>query len=159
MTSENQGKAPSTGRQFPRRLTVVAFLVGLSIPVGVAAAYAATASSSWMNTGTVNGYSYKNQAQVDNSYTAASTNVATTDESNAPAGYMGAWAGLYESNGTLCKQSSWFYNPVSAAGESTVTNGSYCGAGNYYSYGRSEAYTGSGYDAYYTYLSPDLAFS
>ncbi len=141
-----------------RRLVVCAFLLGVLIPAGAMAAFAAQADSNWKDTGTVDGYSYENQAAVNNTGTDAITTAQTTNYVNVPSGYIGVWAGLYEGNGTLCKQSPWEYNSGPAAGLGYPTNGTYCGTGAYYSYGESTAWTGSGYDAYHTDMSPELNF-
>ncbi len=143
-------------RKAPTRASVIAFLVGLVIPIGATAAYAAVSYSSVQDTGTVNGYSYYNQSSIeDGSSGWAGTSTGTTNSVSAPSGYMGAWAGLWSSNGVLCKQTSWYYNSGSAIAIGLATApGSFCGTGNYYSYGESKAYTGSGYIAYHTYQSP-----
>lgn len=140
------------------RLTAVALVVGILVGLGVRAAFAANAESSWQVTGTVAGYTYENRSFISNTGTDAATDDQTTNLVNVPSGYMGVWAGLYESNGSLCKQSAWYYNSGPAAGIGYPTNGTYCGTGNYYSYGESKAYTGSGYVAYHTYTSPELGF-
>ncbi|MCU1363483.1 MAG: hypothetical protein JWM55_1311 [Acidimicrobiaceae bacterium] len=56
-----------------RRLVVCAFLVGVLIPAGAMAAFAAQADSNWKDTRTVDGYSYENQASVNNTGTDAVT--------------------------------------------------------------------------------------
>ena len=140
------------------RAASVALVAGILVGVGAHAAIATQAQSSWQVTGTVNGYTYENRAVVDNTGTDAATWDQTTNSVNVPSGYMGVWAGLYESNGSLCKQSPWYDNSGSAGGIGYPTNGTYCGTGNYYSYGESKAYTGSGYVAYHTYTSPELGF-
>lgn len=140
------------------RPVVGTFLVGLLIPLGITAAYAGLSKSAFQNTGTVYGYTYENQSWIDDSGTDAATLAQTTNGLNAPAGYIGVWAGLYASNGTLCKQSPWEYTPAASSGLGYPTNGTYCGSGNYYSQGESEAYTGSGYDAYHAYQTIEQAF-
>ena len=140
------------------RLTAVALVAGLLLGIGARAGFAASAESSWKVTGTVNGYTYENRSVISNTGTYAATDDQTTNFVNVPSGYMGVWAGLYESNGSLCKQSPWYYYSGAAGGIGYPTNGTYCGTGNYYSYGESKAYTGSGYVAYHTYTSPELGF-
>lgn len=75
---------------------------------------------------------------------------------NVPAGYMGARAFIFYSNGSLCREDpSWTYNGSSSGGFSVyVTPG--CGAGPiYYSQGETRAWNGYSYDTFSSYPSPN----
>ena len=50
-----------------KKLNVMFFAIGLLGFVGASAAYASQAFSNWKNTGTVNGYTYQNESDIDNS--------------------------------------------------------------------------------------------
>jgi hypothetical protein len=75
---------------------------------------------------------------------------------NVPAGYVGAKAFMYKSNGSLCRADpSWTYNGGSSGGlDVYITPG--CGAGPvYYSQGQTRAFNGTGYDTFGSYPSPN----
>lgn len=77
----------------------------------------------------------------------------TNGEGNAPAGYMGAQAGLYyytgagNPPGNLCAYTNWAYNlsATSSWQNDTTGDGACYGAGYYFGKGNSAAYDGSGY--------------
>jgi hypothetical protein len=78
---------------------------------------------------------------------------------NAPAGYMGADGRLYGPTSGLCEDGGWVYNNAATnQEEGHTTFGSYCGTGNYYSYGYTRAYNGNGYNTKGTDKSPYLPF-
>jgi len=85
----------------------------------------------------------------------ALTTVATYGGFNVSAGYMGAFPIMFYSNGAICREGSWVYNGSASGGFDTdVSPG--CGAGPvYYSQGVTAGWTGSAYDEYFTYPSPD----
>jgi len=128
----------------------LAIVLSLSFTATV---YAASSESS-TKTSTVYGYSYSYYAQAcnDSSSTWAYTCIDTS--SNVPAGYMGAWAALYNSSDVLVKSGSWYYNQ-SANTSCVADSGLYSTKGQYYSYGKVKFYQGSGYTTdYYTNKSP-----
>ncbi|MHB1783101.1 MAG: hypothetical protein ACYCTE_10520 [Acidimicrobiales bacterium] len=139
------------------KIALGAFSIGFLLPLGAAAAYAAVAYGTAKDYGPIDGWSYFNQAAIQNTSPSALTEVGTQNGSFAPSGYMGAWAALYESNGALCTNSTWIYNAGSSSLMSQGTSGN-CGSGNYYSDGTSSAYNGSGYYGYNTYESPQLTY-
>jgi len=84
------------------------------------------------------------------------TEVKTSNLSNAPAGYMGTSAYLYNSAGTLIANTGWKYNSSSAnmlysLTQSTTTKGTY------YSHGYTQAYNGNGYHTYRANRSPNMS--
>ncbi len=105
---------------------------------------------------TVNGRDYKFYATAGNTSGSpwARTNLVC-ESGSVPEGYMGVLAGLYNSNGTLIKQSSWYYNANVQFGIGVYAHGS--GSGHFYSYGKVAIYNGNGYNTYYTSKSPNVA--
>ncbi|MDP2400824.1 MAG: hypothetical protein Q8M66_02495 [Actinomycetota bacterium] len=134
---------------------VAGFVLGAAIP-----AFAGIAYSSY-GYYTVYGIGYRNRASVytysDRGF--AATDVFTYPAQNVPSGYMGALARLYNSSGTLVRQSTWRYNSGSASGLGATTSDSYTiPTGVYYSLGQSRAWNGSGYTTYNTFRSPNQNF-
>lgn len=142
-----------------KKLNLLLFAIGLLGFAGASTAYASQAFSNWKNTGTVNGYTYQNESDLDNSNIFAGSIAETTNGAYVPTSYIGVAAHLYEANGVLCTVSGWVYNSMSWPNwEAQTTWGSYCAVGNYYSSGFSRAYNGNGYDTYSTNASPQLYF-
>lgn len=131
---------------------IAGLVLGSSVP-----AFAGHAYSSY-GYYTVYGIGYRNQAGVHTtSYSCwATTSVGCYPARNVPAGYMGALARLYNSSGSLVRQSSWQYNGSSLGGMSVLTSDPYSlPTGVYYSLGQSRAWNGSGYATYNTFRSPN----
>lgn len=105
---------------------------------------------------TVNGRDYKFYATAGNTsgYPWASTHLQC-DSGSVPVGHMGVLAGLYNSNGTLVKQSGWYYNANVQFGIGVYTQGT--GSGHFYSFGKVAIYNGNGYNTYDTTKSPNIA--
>jgi hypothetical protein len=106
-----------------------------------------------------NGYPYYNYNIIDT--TTGSPAYAWIDvwvdaNYNAPAGYMGARAFMFYSNGSLCnEETSWIYNGSATAGFDTYVTPA-CGAGPvYYSQGQTRAWNGTGYDTFSSDKSPN----
>lgn len=104
---------------------------------------------------TVNSYSYKARASIntDGSKAWSYTDLYTSDSSDAPSGYMGAQARVYNDAGTLKKSSDYVYTSsatdyISVGTTYTVTGGTYYGMGNV------KLYNGSSYSTYQTTKSP-----
>jgi hypothetical protein len=104
------------------------------------------------------GYNYRNQSEIWTNTTVswAYTIAANQASGNVPSGYMGLLARNYRSNGALCTQRGYYYNsgPASSVSYPTLQSAS-CGAGSYYSYGVTQAWTGSAYQSYFTFRSPN----
>ncbi|MEE4540353.1 ATP-dependent Lon protease [Streptomyces sp. V4-01] len=120
-------------------------------------ASAATASSSWGAYGPVHGYRYENLAAVTttSSRVYAVTEAYNAGSGNVPTGYIGVLARLYKGS-ALCASNGYTYNTAPMPGWSIPTQGNGCGSGTYHSYGVSQAFNGSSYNAFYTFVSPSL---
>ncbi len=141
----------------PRRLAIAAAVmvaVGFGATVAPAVASAGTATSS---TGyyTDNGRGYFNRAEISTSVgrAIASSIVGTSNGQGAPGGWMGARARLFSSNGALVQESSTSYSGANAYQLSIPTSRN--AGGTWYSYGVTYGWNGSGYNAHYTFQSPN----
>lgn len=134
-------------------LAVLMAILGFAIAYFPAVSHAGTATSNW-GYFTVAGKQYRNQATIITSpgNASARTYVGPTGAC-APSGHMGYRARLYNSGGTLVQQSSIGYNSICAAGFSGPTNRNASGA--WYSYGVTWGWNGSGYNAFFTFKSPN----
>jgi hypothetical protein len=135
-----------------------AVLVILIITTPASPAVAGNASGSWGYYGPHAGYYYKNQSEVWTNTTVAwaYSTAANQSSGNVPSGYMGILARLFKSDGALCTQRGYRYNSVAANSYSVGTlQSASCGAGSYYSHGVTQAWTGSGYQSYWTFRSPN----
>ena len=153
-----------------RRRTVSAAAVAIALAVGASAApaFAGTAYGSWGYYGPQSGISYKNRnAIVTNpgSSVYGWTVAQTQSGANAPAGYMGVVArdfkrppGDPNGAGALCAATDWVYSPIGMPAWSWNTSLGGCGSGAYYSQGRTAAWTGSSFNTYSTFLSPNQNF-
>lgn len=139
-----------------RRLILVAVLMsaigfGVTVPL---AANAGTANSSNGNY-TDNGIGYFNRATITTTVgkATASTTVGTRNGSSAPGGWMGFRARLFSSGGSLIQESVTQYNggPSFQASIGTSRNA----GGSWYSYGVTYGWNGSGYNAHFTFTSPN----
>jgi hypothetical protein len=141
------------------KIAFLTFIISTLFAASATVAFAALASSDWRNYGPHQGYYYMNQAQVyTDSGVMAWTKVAEEDWDSVPAGYMAAWAGLYNSSGQIKASSgNWIYNSSSTPSLS-VSSTRYYSSGAYYSKGMTAAYNGSGYNTYDTYMSPSLNY-
>ncbi|EGW38524.1 hypothetical protein [Desulfosporosinus sp. OT] len=142
------------------KVAITSFLLGILFAASATTAFAAYASSPYYNYGPVLGYSYKNEATVYNGSGAyAGTYVQTQDLATVPTGYIGIWAGLYDSSGQCVESSgNWAYNSQPLAGMSILSSTTY-NSGTYTSKGYSAAYNGNGYSGpYQTYTSPALNY-
>lgn len=101
------------------------------------------------------GESYWNQNYVDASPTIyASTTVSTNGTGTAPTGYMGVYARLYKGS-SLCNARGWTYNSGAASALTLPTLGAACGGGSYNSHGLTQAWYGTGYYTYGSFVSPN----
>lgn len=134
-----------------------ALLLGADAGVALATG---PAYSGHTNYGPIDGWSYYNYSGVNNPGQIYGIVFAhtTSGEGNAPTGYMGAQAGLYDYNtGQLCSYSAWWYNEYAATSwNNTTPSGAACGGAYYYGKGNTAAYNGSGYDQIATANSPNL---
>lgn len=119
-------------------------------------ASALTVTNSTKKYATVLGYDYEYdcQAYCDSSNAWAYTNVGCTDGVR-PTGYMGAYARLYSSSGTLVASGPWMYTD-SPAGGISVPSSYYSTSGTFYSKGQVQIYNGDGYTTYTTTASPNV---
>ena len=135
-----------------------ALIAALVVAIAPSAAWAGTASGSWGHYGPYAGYNYRNQSTITTNVPQAFANtiVEPTSGGSAPAGYMGALARMYKSSkDALCSQRGYSYNPGSAIGWHVPTSQTSCGAGAYYSFGVSQAWTGFAYQSVFTFRSPN----
>lgn len=138
------------------RIAAAAALVGVLLG-GVASPAAATVyNSSVGNIGSAAGYSYTNQATIDNAIRWASTK--TNANAVAPPGYIGSNGRLFRSSGSLCAESGFAYTSTSASGYQVFSPSGGCGSGYYYGYGVSRFWNGNGYNSAYTFKTPNLNF-
>jgi len=142
------------------KFRICAFLVVFLLSASAGAVLAGTASSNWFNYGPVNGYYYENAAIVvtGSSGAWATTIAETSNKQTVPAGYVGAQARLYNSEGSLKLSSNWMYNSSSNVTGVQPSTSIYTTRGTYYSSGFSQAYNGSGYNNYGTYRSPNQTY-
>ncbi|MBO5096289.1 MAG: hypothetical protein J6B98_05395 [Bacilli bacterium] len=115
----------------------------------------ATSSSSFV---TVYGhdYEYFSSVTVHSGTVWAHVNIKSNEYENLPAGYMGAYARLYNSSGSLISSSGWTYNNTVCAGISNMTPIYYTNNGTYYGRGQVKMYNGNGYNLYNSTRSPNL---
>jgi hypothetical protein len=70
---------------------------------------------------------------------------------------MGVLPRLYQSNGSLCAEpSDYIYTSTDADGFSDGVYGNCGTALAYHSYGVTKSWNGNGYNAYFTYVSPNV---
>ncbi|GAA5037617.1 hypothetical protein GCM10025738_25890 [Microbacterium fluvii] len=134
---------------------VVTAVLGFVAAMCTTSAYSGTANSSW-GYYSLNGQNYKNQAVVEttpstNSITGA-TNILTNETACIPSGWAGARARIFNSSGALIIQSDIRYNSGCALSHANLIY--YTAAGAWYSYGVTWAWSGSSYNAFYTFKSP-----
>jgi hypothetical protein len=144
------GSTPARGYKRKRRLIAAVMLSAFVMSFGAGAAFAGDV---WGTTGyyTVAGIQYENFARIKTTTGQASAESwARKVGGNTPIGYAGARGRLFTSGGALSCEGSFGYNPSNTA---YAVGGSctryYSGA--WYSYGVTEGWNGSGYDAFYTY--------
>lgn len=106
---------------------------------------------------TVKGYDYRYWSVISNNQPGeiyAQTTVCSEGEKEAPEGYFGGQARIYNSNGVLKKSSEWKYNTIPAIVPYVIyeTNSGY-----YYSKGQARFYTGDGYITYACTATPNYA--
>jgi hypothetical protein len=106
---------------------------------------------------TVSGIEYGIWSSI---YTTPSTAMARTCNMSysgkVPQGYAGAQARLYNSSGTLIKDTGMSWNKSEANGYQADTPYMSVATGYYYSYGITQQYNGSGYNTNYAYLTPNI---
>ncbi len=146
-------------KKFTKVTTSVLLCCIMILGLGITA-YADT-SSSWQYA-TVNGYSYKYRSSVWNRYfisgntIEAVAEVKTSNDKNAPAGYMGAQARLYTSSGTLKYASSTVYNDVAVINIYAYSPRT-TSSGYFYSQTKASFYNGNGYTTYTANKSPNAS--
>ena len=142
-----------------RRL-IAATLVASAAFVTGATTGVAYAGSAYSATGyfSIAGRNYSNDAgihtnHVNNHRAHASTGIDHSG-GNLPSGYMGALPMRRNSSGALLCQGTYYYNDGPASGISNVG----CFINNHSTYsskGATRAWNGSGYNSYWTFLSPN----
>lgn len=142
---------------------VLAFTALVSISAAPVALASAPVASSLSYYGPLAGYSYKNanlmfDYYVNNCCTTAMarTTVARDGAGNIPAGYMGAAVKAYRSNGALCfSHNSYSYNYI-PQDSFYDEEGTYCGAGYFFTQGFTQSWNGNGYNSYGTFRTPNF---
>lgn len=140
-----------------RQLATLAAATGLLLGVGVGAVQAAAAYGNVASV-YVGGRTYSTQSFfVSDAPAYAGTNQWTG--SAVGAGWMGTNARTFYGNGTLCGDGGYYFNSGSTTfmGSAKYTT---CGAhSDYYSWGVTAHWNGSGYSYWYTNRSPSLSAS
>jgi hypothetical protein len=147
----------AAGSRFRVAALAGTFLAAIVVGAGTAPSIAAVAYSS-VGQYTVGSYTYRNYATVNTNPGIAN---AITDTApwgfTAPSGWVGARGRLFTSGGALSCEGTNQYKSGS------TPSGTYFGAascsrltsGTWYSYGVSLGWNGSGYQSFYTFLSPN----
>lgn len=141
---------------------IALFFMGIIIGISVLPVYAYTVVYSDIGYyGPQQGYSYMNRSflEAENYPDGVQGNagVGTQDSSNAPTGYMGVNAWLYEGT-TLVDSSGWYYNPSPDNEISSSTSISYSRRGDFYADGQTRAYNGNGYYTYAVFSTPIIQY-
>jgi len=140
---------------FPVLLTT--FLVSFAAGVSVAGANAGNASGSY-GFFTAGSTQYINFASIATSSNVAQATTSTSrNASTTPSGWAGSRGRLFTSGGSLSCEGSTTYNSGTIYGYHEAVSCIRFTSGTWYSYGVSYGYNGSGYNASYTYLSPNQA--
>lgn len=136
-----------------RALFTGLLLTGFVIGLAPAAAQAGTATSA-TGSFSVNGISYRNQAQISTSPgSAGAFTILFRSSGCIPSGWGGARARLFNSANSLVQESTIGYNSGCVTGFDRVTTRSASGTWN--SYGVTWGWNGSGYSPVYTFRSPN----
>lgn len=140
-------------------MAFLSLMIGFALPTAV---YAGSAQSSFKYY-TVYGYNYRNYSGVTtgsyngtsyaNSWTTGQTDLAATQ---VPAGYIGAQARLFDSNGSVVATTPYTYNDYTTATHSSdfASADPAISGRSYYGYGITAAYNGNGYTYCYSNKSP-----
>jgi hypothetical protein len=136
------------------RLAAVSFAAFLALGISAGSAIAGSSQSAY-GYYTVNGHQYKNVAVVATQSNFAQALTQTWwSTGSVTSGWAGARGRLFTSGGSLSCEGSNQYNTTTgerAQGFSCSRTSS----GAWYSYGVSLAWTGSGYQSFYTFQSPN----
>lgn len=149
--------ASARHRERPRIIAaLVAAFVGAFLFGFVPTAASAGTANSGTGTFTTNGIGYQNYASVRTSPGSAIAYTYTGPRSTSVAsGWVGSRGRLFTSGGALSCESANSFSRVTL-GAGAYWSGTSCtrgGSGNWYSYGVSLTYTGSGYATTYTFQS------
>lgn len=154
---ERYPSAAPRGGGTKRTLRGMATMLALSVAITIAGAMPAFAGLATGNfsTFTCGSYGYRNRASVQTaSYGAiAGTTIGSYASVSRPTGWYGVKARLYNSSDVIRAQTDTVYSGSACWGMSVWTS-AYAVRGNYYSYGISQSWTGSGYHSHATYKSP-----
>ncbi len=140
-----------------RVITTTLLVVALCVGLLSGTAMAGTATGSWGFYGPQAGIAYANRNQIwtaSPSTARGLTEVETTNGVSAPTGYIGIIPRSYK-NGVLCQQAGWQYNVAGTTYMSFTTSTTSCGSGVYKSNGRTAAWTGTSYNTYSSFDSPN----
>jgi hypothetical protein len=156
MSSSVVAHAPQRARTRIAAALAAAFLGAFLFGFVPTAANAGTANSA-VGTFTTSGVGYQNYASVRTSSGSALAYTYTGPRSTSVAsGWVGSRGRLFTGGGALyCEGANSFSSVTLGAG--SYWSGTSCsagGSGNWYSYGVSLTYTGSGYATTYTFQSP-----
>lgn len=140
------------------KLSIVVVIICLIVMKSSLNAFAGSTFSNW-KTSVVNGYSYDYMSIVfDRGYLSghtleAAADVQTTYSGNAPTGYMGAQARLFNEDDELICASSMIYNS-SPVGNVLAYSDTISESGYFYAQSKVRLYNGNGYNTYYAYKTP-----
>jgi len=148
------GLSEGATRRLSRKGVAVLALSAVLVLAGAIPVLAGTASGN-VSYFTCGRYGYRNWATVATSSSGATagTVIGSYPSVTRPTGWYGAQGRLYNSNGDLVKWTDMVYSGSAANGMAMWT-AAYPVHGNYYSYGLSKSWFGSGYHGHATYKSP-----
>lgn len=140
------------------RSVAVAFTAGIMLTLSTQVALAAQTGSALNDYGPYAGWSYNNQAVLWNNPMQAGVRVRTAQGYDAPPGYFGGRPRMLNSDGTICRVSSFAYNNSAAHDITWYGNTGGCaGYSSWYSQGWSQAWNGYSYETFGTWKSPSLS--
>jgi hypothetical protein len=158
MTSSRLPGAPlRDGRRF-LKLALPIFIAAALLGSSVGAANAGTAKSAYgyLTTG---GYQYQNYALISTNtqfhYATAWTTSKRTTGNTTPVGWAGSRGRLFTSGGAMWCEGTTLYNTGTVGWAADASSCTANATGAWYSYGVAYGWHGSGYTAYYTFLSPN----
>lgn len=139
-----------------RRSASIGLIAGLLLSMGTAAAVAGYAQST-LGTFTSGGINYTNASDIltKTGTDSSGSLVKRTNGTASPAGHIGAMARGYRSSGALACSSGYLYSGSSSVSFLAACNFSGTLGASYYGHGISKTWTGSAYDATYTFKSPN----
>lgn len=145
-----------------KKSMITFLMVAVLFVVTTMTSFAHTVTGNYKTTGTINGYSYKFNAQLSTTTSLGVCGggfVCTTDNSQAPAGYMGLNCRVLNySTGALKASSGMSYTTSRTAGQAFI-GGYYNGTGTFCGQTYGAFYNGDGYNYMTSYNSPNINYT